>query len=118
MLPASNQERPEDFCVLSKAALFHPRGVERHQDQLLRPELVSTCRVFFNLTAEKVKPEQRLRFEAKEGLSVVCTKAVQKEELERCEIHLHAAMKRLAALELLASGAHKLSEDGNLALKE
>lgn len=26
---------------------------------------------------------------------MVCTKAVQKEELERCKIHLHAAMSQL-----------------------
>lgn len=89
--------------MLSEAALAQPQSLERHKEQLLCAEPVRAIlarqrRVFrpsplasqfdlpadfFNLTAEEVKREQRLRSEAVERLSVLRTKAMREKEEQR-----------------------------------
>ncbi|KAF6307390.1 UBX domain protein 6 [Rhinolophus ferrumequinum] len=96
-------ESPEEFYVLSETALAQPQSLERHKEQLLcaepvRATLARQRRVFrpsplasqfdlpvdfFNLTAEEVKREQRLRAEAVERLSVLRTKAMREKEEQR-----------------------------------
>lgn len=96
-------EGPEEFYVLSEAALAQPQSLERHKEQLLSAEPVRATlarqrRVFrpsplasqfdlptdfFNLTAEEIKREQRLRSEAVERLSVLRTKAMREREEQR-----------------------------------
>lgn len=89
--------------MLSEAALAQPQSLERHKEQLLSAEPVRATlarqrRVFrpsplasqfdlpadfFNLTAEEIKREQRLRSEAVERLSVLRTKAMREREEQR-----------------------------------
>lgn len=96
-------EGPEEFYVLGEAALAQPQSLERHKEQLLSAEPVRATlarqrRVFrpsplasqfdlptdfFNLTAEEIKREQRLRSEAVERLSVLRTKAMREREEQR-----------------------------------
>uniref|UniRef100_A0A7N9IB80 UBX domain-containing protein 6 n=1 Tax=Macaca fascicularis TaxID=9541 RepID=A0A7N9IB80_MACFA len=167
LLPIQDQEDPEEFYVLSETTLAQPQSLERHKEQLLAAEPVlkldPAARVFqpsplasqfelpgdfFNLTAEEIKREQRLRSDAVERLSVLRTKAMrEKEEQRGLQGHTYScalpagcllqgtfyARERLGAVygfvrealhsdwlpfELLASGGQKLSEDENLALNE
>ncbi|KAK2087080.1 UBX domain-containing protein 6 [Saguinus oedipus] len=103
MLPVPDQEDPEEFYVLSEATLAQPQSLERHKEQLLaaepvRAKLDRQCRIFqpsplasqfdlpgdfFNLTAEEIKREQRLRSDAVERLSVLRTKAMREKEEQR-----------------------------------
>ncbi|XP_047633422.1 UBX domain-containing protein 6 isoform X3 [Phacochoerus africanus] len=103
LLPVPDQEGPEEFYVLSEEALAQLQSLERHKEQLLHAEpvratLARQCRVFrpsplasqfdlpadfFNLTAEEIKREQRLRSEAVERLSVLRTKAMREREEQR-----------------------------------
>uniref|UniRef100_A0A452DRE4 UBX domain-containing protein 6 n=1 Tax=Capra hircus TaxID=9925 RepID=A0A452DRE4_CAPHI len=103
LLPIPDQDGPEEFYVLSEAALAQPQSLERHKEQLLSAEPVRATlarqrRVFrpsplasqfdlpadfFNLTAEEIKREQRLRSEAVERLSVLRTKAMREREEQR-----------------------------------
>ncbi|XP_025312792.1 UBX domain-containing protein 6 isoform X2 [Canis lupus baileyi] len=103
LLPVPDQEGPEEFYVLSEAAVAEPQSLQRHKDQLLvaepvRATLARQRRVFrpspmasqfdlpgdfFNLTAEEIKREQRLRSEAVERLSVLRTKAMREREEQR-----------------------------------
>ncbi|XP_044899960.1 UBX domain-containing protein 6 isoform X2 [Felis catus] len=103
LLPVPDQEGPEEFYVLSEAALAQPQSLRKHKEQLLvaepvRATLARQRRVFqpsplasqfdlpgdfFNLTAEEVKREQRLRSEAVERLSVLRTKAMREREEQR-----------------------------------
>lgn len=103
LLPVPDQEGPEEFYVLSEAALAQPQSLERHKEQLQSAEPVRASlarqrrlfrpsplasqfdlpRDFFNLTAEEVKREQRLRSEAVERLSVLRTKAMREREEQR-----------------------------------
>ncbi|CAD7685781.1 unnamed protein product [Nyctereutes procyonoides] len=103
LLPVPDQESPEEFYVLSEAAVAEPQSLQRHKDQLLvaepvRATLARQRRVFrpspmasqfdlpgdfFNLTAEEIKREQRLRSEAVERLSVLRTKAMREREEQR-----------------------------------
>lgn len=96
-------EGPEEFYVLSEAALAQPQSLERHKEQLLcgepvRATLIRQRRVFrpspmasqfdlpsdfFNLTAEEAKREQKLRSEAVERLSMLRTKAMREKEEQR-----------------------------------
>ncbi|XP_027440182.1 UBX domain-containing protein 6 isoform X2 [Zalophus californianus] len=96
-------EGPDEFYVLSEAALAQPQSLQRHKEQLLvaepvRATLARQRRVFrpspmasqfdlpgdfFNLTAEEIKREQRLRSEAVERLSVLRTKAMREREEQR-----------------------------------
>nr|XP_055227291.1 UBX domain-containing protein 6 isoform X3 [Gorilla gorilla gorilla] len=96
-------EDPEEFYVLSETTLAQPQSLERHKEQLLaaepvRAKLDRQRRVFqpsplasqfelpgdfFNLTAEEIKREQRLRSEAVERLSVLRTKAMREKEEQR-----------------------------------
>lgn len=96
-------EGPEEFYVLSEAALAQPQSLETHKEQLLcaepvRATLARQRRVFrpsplasqfdlpsdfFNLTAEEVKREQRLKSEAVERLSMLRTKAMREKEEQR-----------------------------------
>lgn len=89
--------------MLSVAALAQPQSLERHKEQLLRAEPVRATlarqrRVFrpspmasqfdlpgdfFNLTADELRREQRLRAEAVERLSVLRTKAMREKEEQR-----------------------------------
>lgn len=101
--PVRAPEGPEEFYVLSEAALAQPQSLQRHREQLLvaepvRATLARQCRVFrpspmasqfdlpgdfFNLTAEEIKREQKLRSEAVERLSVLRTKAMREREEQR-----------------------------------
>lgn len=103
LLPVPDQESPEEFYVLSEAALAQPQSLDRHKERLLAAEPVRATlerqrRVFrpsplasrfelpadfFNLTAEEVKREQRLRADAVERLSVLRTKAMREKEEQR-----------------------------------
>ncbi|XP_042783997.1 UBX domain-containing protein 6 [Panthera pardus] len=103
LLPVPDQEGPEEFYVLSEAALAQPQSLRKHKEQLLvaepvRATLARQRRVFqpsplasqfdlpgdfFNLTAEEVRREQRLRSEAVERLSVLRTKAMREREEQR-----------------------------------
>ncbi|XP_049495626.1 UBX domain-containing protein 6 isoform X1 [Panthera uncia] len=103
LLPVPDQEGPEEFYVLSEAALAQPQSLRKHKEQLLvaepvRATLARQRRVFqpsplasrfdlpgdfFTLTAEEVKREQRLRSEAVERLSVLRTKAMREREEQR-----------------------------------
>nr|KAF6402828.1 UBX domain protein 6 [Rousettus aegyptiacus] len=103
LLAVPDQEGPEEFYVLSEAALAQPQSLERHKEQLLgaeplRATLARQRRIFrpsalasqfdlpadfFSLTAEEVKREQRLRSEAVERLSVLRTKAMREKEEQR-----------------------------------
>ncbi|KAM4888498.1 UBX domain-containing protein 6 isoform 1-T1 [Thomomys bottae] len=103
LLPVPDQEAPEEFYVLSEAALAQPESLERHKEQLVgaqpvRAQLDRQRRVFrpsslaaqfdlpadfFNLSAEELKREQRLRSEAVERLSVLRTKAMREKEEQR-----------------------------------
>ncbi|XP_014441018.1 UBX domain-containing protein 6 [Tupaia chinensis] len=103
MLPVPDQEGLEEFYVLSEAALAQPQSLDRHREQLLGAEPVRATldrqrRVFrpsplasqfdlpgdfFNLTAEEIKREQRLRSDAVERLSVLRTKAMREREEQR-----------------------------------
>lgn len=103
LLPVPDQESPEEFYVLSVAALAQPQSLERHKEQLLHAEPVRATlarqrRVFrpspmasqfdlpgdfFNLTADELRREQRLRAEAVERLSVLRTKAMREKEEQR-----------------------------------
>ncbi|XP_077601396.1 UBX domain-containing protein 6 [Crocuta crocuta] len=103
LLPVPDQEGPEEFYVLSEAALGQPQSLQTHKEQLLvaepvRASLARQRRVFqpsplasqfdlpgdfFNLTAEEIKREQRLRSEAVERLSVLRTKAMREREEQR-----------------------------------
>ncbi|KAG8519082.1 UBX domain-containing protein 6 [Galemys pyrenaicus] len=103
LLQVPNQEDPEEFYVLSEAALAQPQSLERHKEQLLSAEPVRAIlarqrRVFrpsplasqfdlpgdfFNLSSEEIKREQRLRSEAVERLSVLRTKAMREKEEQR-----------------------------------
>ncbi|XP_020021471.2 UBX domain-containing protein 6 [Castor canadensis] len=103
LLPVPDQEAPEEFYVLSEAALAQPQSLEQHKEQLLDAEPVRATldrqrRVFrpsplasqfdlpgdfFNLTAEEVKREQKLRSETVERLSVLRTKAMREKEEQR-----------------------------------
>ncbi|CAK6445613.1 unnamed protein product [Pipistrellus nathusii] len=103
LLPVPDQEVPEEFYVLSEAALAQPESLERHKEQLLsgepvRATLIRQRRVFrpspmasqfdlpsdfFNLTAEEAKREQKLRSEAVERLSMLRTKAMREKEEQR-----------------------------------
>ncbi|XP_037021210.1 UBX domain-containing protein 6 isoform X3 [Artibeus jamaicensis] len=103
LLPVPDQEGPEEFYVLSEAALAQPQSLEKHKEQLLcaepvRATLARQRRVFrpsplasqfdlpsdfFNLTAEEVKREQRLKSEAVERLSMLRTKAMREKEEQR-----------------------------------
>lgn len=96
-------EGPEEFYVLSEAALAKPESLERHKEQLLcgepvRATLIRQRRVFrpspmasqfdlppdfFNLTTEEAKREQKLRSEAVERLSMLRTKAMREKEEQR-----------------------------------
>lgn len=96
-------EGPEEFYVLSEAALDQPQSLEQHKEQLLRAEPVRATLArqrlvfqpsplashfdlpadFFSLTAEELKREQRLRSEAVERLSVLRTKAMREREEQR-----------------------------------
>ncbi|MBZ3873969.1 UBX domain-containing protein 6 [Sciurus carolinensis] len=102
-LPVADQEDLEEFYVLSEAALAQPQSLERHKEQLLsaepvRAKLDRQRRVFrpsplasrfelpgdfFNLTAEEIKREQKLRADAVERLSVLRTKAMREREEQR-----------------------------------
>lgn len=103
MLPIQDQEDLEEFYVLSETTLAQPQSLERHKEQLLaaepvRAKLDRQRRVFqpsplasqfelpgdfFNLTAEEIKREQRLRSDAVERLSVLRTKAMREKEEQR-----------------------------------
>uniref|UniRef100_A0A8C9HUF8 UBX domain-containing protein 6 n=1 Tax=Piliocolobus tephrosceles TaxID=591936 RepID=A0A8C9HUF8_9PRIM len=103
LLPIQDQEDPEEFYVLSETTLAQPQSLERHKEQLLaaepvRAKLDRQRRVFqpsplasqfelpgdfFNLTAEEIKREQRLRSDAVERLSVLRTKAMREKEEQR-----------------------------------
>nr|8FCT_G Chain G, UBX domain-containing protein 6 [Homo sapiens] len=103
LLPAQDQEDPEEFYVLSETTLAQPQSLERHKEQLLaaepvRAKLDRQRRVFqpsplasqfelpgdfFNLTAERIKEEQRLESEAVRRLSVLRTKAMREKEEQR-----------------------------------
>ncbi|KAI6051442.1 UBX domain-containing protein 6 isoform X2 [Marmota monax] len=103
LLPVPDQEDLEEFYVLSEGALAQPQSLERHKEQLLgaepvRAKLDRQRRVFrpsplasqfdlpgdfFNLTAEEIKREQRLRADAVERLSVLRTKAMREREEQR-----------------------------------
>lgn len=101
--PVRAPDGPEEFYVLTEAALAQPQSLQRHKEQLLvaepvRATLARQRRVFqpspmasqfdlpgdfFNLTAEEIKREQRLRSEAVERLSVLRTKAMREREEQR-----------------------------------
>ncbi|XP_036898493.1 UBX domain-containing protein 6 isoform X2 [Sturnira hondurensis] len=103
LLPVPDQEGPEEFYVLSEAALAQPQSLEKHKEQLLcaepvRATLARQRRVFrpsplasqfdlpsdfFNLTAEEIKREQRFKSEAVERLSMLRTKAMREKEEQR-----------------------------------
>lgn len=103
LLPVPDQEDMEEFYVLSEAALAQPQSLQRHKEQLLgaepvRAKLDRQRRVFrpsplasqfdlpgdfFNLTAEEIKREQRLRADTVERLSVLRTKAMREREEQR-----------------------------------
>ncbi|KAM8764265.1 UBX domain-containing protein 6 [Rhynchonycteris naso] len=103
LLPVPDREDPEEFYVLSEAALVQPKSLERHKEQLLCAEPVRAILArqrrifrpsplgsqfdlpsdFFNLTAEEAKREQRLRAEAVERLSMLRTKAMREKEEQR-----------------------------------
>ncbi|KAL2764188.1 UBX domain-containing protein 6 isoform 1 [Daubentonia madagascariensis] len=103
MLPVPDKESPEEFYVLSEAVLAQPQSLERHKEQLLAAQPVRAMlnrqrRVFrpsplasqfdlpgdfFNLTAEEIKREQRLRSDAVERLSMLRTKAMREKEEQR-----------------------------------
>ncbi|KAF7460943.1 UBX domain-containing protein 6 [Marmota monax] len=103
LLPVPDQEDLEEFYVLSEGALAQPQSLERHKEQLrgaepVRAKLDRQRRVFrpsplasqfdlpgdfFNLTAEEIKREQRLRADAVERLSVLRTKAMREREEQR-----------------------------------
>ncbi|XP_004595680.2 UBX domain-containing protein 6 [Ochotona princeps] len=103
LLPVPDQEAQEEFYVLSEAALAQPQSLERHKAQLLAAEPVRATlhrqrRVFrpsplasqfdlpadfFNLTAEEIKREQKLRSDAVERLSMLRTKAMREKEEQR-----------------------------------
>lgn len=96
-------EGPEEFYVLSEGVLAQPQSLQRHKEQLLVAEPVRATLArqrrlfrpspmasqfelpgdFFNLTAEEIKREQRLRSEAVERLSVLRTKAMREREEQR-----------------------------------
>lgn len=86
MLLISNQECPQRILCMREVTLIQPLSMERHQEQLLSAEpwgdtwptaldllrlacglLVSPCQVFFNLTAEKIKPEQSSGLRSRRG---------------------------------------------------
>ncbi|XP_055975396.1 UBX domain-containing protein 6 isoform X2 [Sorex fumeus] len=101
LLPVPDQDGQEEFYVLSKEALA--QSLEQRKEQLLRGEPVRAQLArqrrlfrpsplaahfhlpgdFFNLTAEEVRREQRLRSEAVERLSVLRTKAMREKEEHR-----------------------------------
>ncbi|XP_069849477.1 UBX domain-containing protein 6 isoform X1 [Dipodomys merriami] len=103
LLPVADQEAAEEFYVLSEAALAQPESLERHKERLVgaepvRAQLDRQRRVFrpsaraaqfdlpadfFNLSAEELKREQRLRSEAVERLSTLRTKAMREKEEQR-----------------------------------
>ncbi|EQB77623.1 UBX domain-containing protein 6 [Camelus ferus] len=83
LLPVPDQEGPEEFYVLSEDVLAQPESLEQHKEQLLRAEPFDLPADFFNLTAEEIKREQRLRSEAVERLSVLRTKAMREREEQR-----------------------------------
>ncbi|XP_048197919.1 UBX domain-containing protein 6 isoform X2 [Perognathus longimembris pacificus] len=103
LLPVPDQEAPEEFYVLSEAALAQPESLERLKERLVgaepvRAQLDRQRRVFrpsaraaqfdlptdfFNLSIEELKREQRLRSEAVERLSVLRTKAMREKEEQR-----------------------------------
>ncbi|XP_004632810.1 UBX domain-containing protein 6 isoform X1 [Octodon degus] len=104
LLPILDQEgAEEEFYVLSEAARAQPQNLARHREQLLaaepvRAQLDRQRRVFqpsplashfdlpgdfFNLTAEELKREQRLRADAVERLSMLRTKAMREKEEHR-----------------------------------
>ncbi|XP_060001507.1 UBX domain-containing protein 6 [Lagenorhynchus albirostris] len=103
LLPIPDQDGPEEFYVLSEAALAQPQSLEQHKEQLLRAEPVRATLArqrlvfqpsplashfdlpadFFSLTAEELKREQRLRSEAVERMSVLRTKAMREREEQR-----------------------------------
>lgn len=103
LLPVADQEGPEEFYVLSEGVLAQPQSLQRHKEQLLVAEPVRATLArqrrlfrpspmasqfelpgdFFNLTAEEIKREQRLRSEAVERLSVLRTKAMREREEQR-----------------------------------
>nr|XP_044991358.1 UBX domain-containing protein 6 isoform X2 [Jaculus jaculus] len=103
LLPALDQEGPEEFYVLGEAARAEPESLERHKEQLLRAQPVRAAldrqrRVFrpsalashfqlpadfFNLSADELRREQRLRAEAVERMSTLRTKAMREREEQR-----------------------------------
>ncbi|XP_047561784.1 UBX domain-containing protein 6 isoform X1 [Lutra lutra] len=103
LLPVPDQEGPEEFYVLSEGVLAQPQSLQRHKEQLLVAEPVRATLArqrrlfrpspmasqfelpgdFYNLTAEEIKREQRLRSEAVERLSVLRTKAMREREEQR-----------------------------------
>ncbi|XP_032739496.1 UBX domain-containing protein 6 isoform X1 [Lontra canadensis] len=103
LLPVPDQEGPEEFYVLSEGALAQPQSLQRHKEQLLVAEPVRATlarqrrlfrpspmasqfelpRDFYNLTAEEIKREQRLRSEAVERLSALRTRAMREREEQR-----------------------------------
>uniref|UniRef100_A0A8D0L7P0 UBX domain protein 6 n=1 Tax=Sphenodon punctatus TaxID=8508 RepID=A0A8D0L7P0_SPHPU len=99
-LPIPGQDATEDYYVLKEEAL---EELEEHKEKLLsseplRAQLDRQLRVFrpstqaarfelpndfFNLTAEELKREQRLRTEAVEKASMLRTKAMREKEEQR-----------------------------------
>ncbi|XP_008047213.1 UBX domain-containing protein 6 [Carlito syrichta] len=102
-LSVPDQEGPEEFYVLSEAAQARPQRLEQHKTQLLAAEPVRATldrqrRVFrpsplasqfdlpgdfFNLTAEELRREQRLRSDAVARLSMLRTQAMRDKEGQR-----------------------------------
>ncbi|XP_027707141.1 UBX domain-containing protein 6 [Vombatus ursinus] len=102
-LPIPEQETSEEYYVLSEDALAQVEKLEQHKVALqnsepVRAQLARQQRVFkpsplaaqfdlpgdfFNLTAEELKREQKLRTDAVERLSVLRTKAMREKEEQR-----------------------------------
>uniref|UniRef100_A0A8C6J3U1 UBX domain-containing protein 6 n=1 Tax=Melopsittacus undulatus TaxID=13146 RepID=A0A8C6J3U1_MELUD len=102
-LPIPGQEGTEQFYVLREEALAQLEQLRQHKEQLLgsepvRARLDRQCCVFkpspaattfqlppdfYNLTAEELRREQRLRTEAVEKASMLRTKAMREKEEQR-----------------------------------
>ncbi|KAK9408990.1 UBX domain-containing protein 6 [Crotalus adamanteus] len=100
---AGQEEATEDFYVLKDEALEKLEDLREHREQLLtgepvRAQLDRQLRVFkpspqasrfelpndfFNLTAEELRREQRMRTEAIEKASMLRTKAMREKEEQR-----------------------------------
>ncbi|NXP82367.1 UBXN6 protein, partial [Ramphastos sulfuratus] len=102
-LPVPGQETPEEYYVLKEEMLSRLEDLKDYKEQLLSSEPVraqldrqlclfqpspAAARFelpndFYNLTAEEIKREQRLRTEAVEKASMLRTRAMREKEEQR-----------------------------------